>query len=785
MPALRGNLRLLAGDGPAAEVMWRVDAQPQGDTSDRGVLLPGVASGTTDADGGFVAHLAHTPADSPAFYTLYAAGLWWRFQYAEATALANPTWTIRDYIEAYYVAHPDGAPTVTHVPTEGPPGARGPQGRFLVQIYRVATTGSITQAPVGGSYDLSTGVLAAPVNWSLNAGTPGANQSLYESTAAINPAAGDTGTITPTWSPPYVVESSVDSVARASAAAALAAAEERTLPTDFTSTSSITAAHNAGTGAVSHTLNRADLSRIAAEAGTLIGGYLRVTAALGVEAVAITDRLGTGFGTVVPTTTTVGTWYFRYEIESGTTGRLVSIWQANRPEIGAGKVWTKLLDVPEGGSDATILDSTQIKETVDSDGNVSLFFQGSNESLTLAQIIDAKISTLNNTLGALITANTNAIAALPPPIPARTDAAIRGVAGAMWSDEAQVSYNPATGKLDIDFPSGGNPTFTRTVLRTFDNGNKIGVWRVATYRAGNASVPSVKGWLKTDGSWSVSSSDILDVKDAVEVTDAWWGPGGSGGVTDYDDLTDKPIIRGTVASTPPTLANQGAILLDTHTHRRFWQRHADGHGATVGWRTVGSLDLRGYTSLLLNYMGAVDSEAELPAQVDLAAYWVRSTASFVYYTEADGNWQTLTVPHVVGNFASEAEADDAVVNAWQRSGPVGVSAVNYIAGWHDSTSPSYWEAVPHIVTTWSAPTATTREWVDVDAGIQRAIFAVGQRTDDIDTRVTNLQATVVVEQGEIDDLQDQVGNLSFKVITQADYDALSPPDPNTLYFISG
>lgn len=39
--------------------------------------------------------------------------------------------------------------------------------------------------------------------------------------------------------------------------------------------------------------------------------------------------------------------------------------------------------------------------------------------------------------------------------------------------------------------------------------------------------------------------------------------------------------------------------------------------------------------------------------------------------------------------------------------------------------------------------------------------------------------------GRLDEITDRLSNLRLRVLTQAEYDALDPPDPNTVYFISG
>ena len=83
---------------------------------------------------------------------------------------------------------------------DGASGAQGVQGIFIIQVYRNAA--NIPSTPTGGSYNLVTGVLTAPSNWTVDLDPVPGNQARFISQATINPAL-QMGTITPTWSDPF------------------------------------------------------------------------------------------------------------------------------------------------------------------------------------------------------------------------------------------------------------------------------------------------------------------------------------------------------------------------------------------------------------------------------------------------------------------------------------------------------------------------------------------------------------------------------------------------------
>ena len=103
----------------------------------------------------------------------------------------------------------------------GPRGALGAQARFVISVFRNATAAPTT--PVGGSYEIETGVLTPPPNWGIAPAVPGTGENGYESQAIINPLV-DSGSVTPAWSTPVEpVEENAEQAALAAQAAAEAA----------------------------------------------------------------------------------------------------------------------------------------------------------------------------------------------------------------------------------------------------------------------------------------------------------------------------------------------------------------------------------------------------------------------------------------------------------------------------------------------------------------------------------------------------------------------------------
>ena len=82
---------------------------------------------------------------------------------------------------------------------EGPGGSDGSQGRFDIAIHTNAAAAPTPSTPIGGTYNLTTGVLTPPAGATEAPTTPSTGEEVYISQAVINPKT-QTGTVTPVWS---------------------------------------------------------------------------------------------------------------------------------------------------------------------------------------------------------------------------------------------------------------------------------------------------------------------------------------------------------------------------------------------------------------------------------------------------------------------------------------------------------------------------------------------------------------------------------------------------------
>lgn len=208
----------------------------------------------------------------------------------------------------------------------------------------------------------------------------------------------------------------------------------------------------------------------------------------------------------------------------------------------------------------------------------------------------------------------------------------------------------------------------------------------------------------------------------------WWSPLrvaqaiaalAPSGVTDYDDLTDKPIVRGTRATTTPSAANADALLLDTGNARLYRNALHPGHGATASYRAFTTADLRTKTSNNdLNYRGEVDAFGFLPQ--DPANNDVYFTINDSHFVQWNGDtWLLLTVSDFVpGFFETQALATTGLGEAVGSGTGVG----RVIA--YPDTARDWSGIAPHWVTAYTAPVANTRTWADYLAGVIGTIQGV-------------------------------------------------------------
>ena len=88
---------------------------------------------------------------------------------------------------------------VTNV-IRGPVGDEGPQGRVNLTIHTNSSATPIPATPVGGIYNIETGVFSPPTGTSFRPVVPATGEEIYFSEARINPI-GLSGNVTPLWSP--------------------------------------------------------------------------------------------------------------------------------------------------------------------------------------------------------------------------------------------------------------------------------------------------------------------------------------------------------------------------------------------------------------------------------------------------------------------------------------------------------------------------------------------------------------------------------------------------------
>ena len=87
--------------------------------------------------------------------------------------------------------------------TMGAAGPQGPRALFSIEVYRNAS--ALPDTPTDGSYDIDSGALTPPTDWTVSPTTVDDGEDTYISRATIDPAT-QSGTVTPTWSLPFRVQ---------------------------------------------------------------------------------------------------------------------------------------------------------------------------------------------------------------------------------------------------------------------------------------------------------------------------------------------------------------------------------------------------------------------------------------------------------------------------------------------------------------------------------------------------------------------------------------------------
>ena len=238
---------------------------------------------------------------------------------------------------------------------------------------------------------------------------------------------------------------------------------------------------------------------------------------------------------------------------------------------------------------------------------------------------------------------------------------------------------------------------------------------------------------------------VYDAEGIRDVVDAMWPadacndgtnmcmfPDNLGGVTDYDDLTDAPILRGDFGANRPTAtaANKDQLLWDENVQRLYRNILHFGHDATASWRDMTTADLRGVANNNdITFRGTVPDYSTLPTDtaVHNDVYYVRGSDSFSRY--ATNVWVDLPLFNnfLQGFYTTESQCTHALGIA------VGSGTGTGFICAYDTQNVLREQALPRFSTAYTAPTADTRQWVDYDytlvTELAKTVKPVGTPTD--------------------------------------------------------
>ena len=215
MAELRCNIRDLAvvNDVLSAEQVagarFAVIGHPQRIHTDSHVIAAGsgfpAAHGNLDAGGNVTVDIRHLGVDGQ-YYTFHLTDhpdMWWPFLFRSGD---DPAFGLGERIGLFYEEHPDGDPTVTHVPTPGDRGPRGYAGASPVDVYAVSPDQPDT--PTGGTVDVaSVSVISLPdggdgVRWARNPPDVPDGSKLWLARTWVNPALQAGHVVNPVWLAP-------------------------------------------------------------------------------------------------------------------------------------------------------------------------------------------------------------------------------------------------------------------------------------------------------------------------------------------------------------------------------------------------------------------------------------------------------------------------------------------------------------------------------------------------------------------------------------------------------
>ena len=328
-------------------------------------------------------------------------------------------------------------------------------------------------------------------------------------------------------------------------------------------------------------------------------------------------------------------------------------------------------------------------------------------------------------------------------------ASIRNIVAPMFTHQSEYAYDMGTGRITTTFPSGGMGTTVTANPGGDSNTDLTSIGIGGT----NYDIPAGQGEDNVQANWTEINtlSDayiqnkpiVYDAEGIRDVVDDMWPadacddgtnmcmfPEGSGGVSDYDDLTDKPILRVDKGTTRPAASadNKDILMWDENVQRLYVNILHSGHGATATWRDFTSTDLRTLSGDNdLNFRGTRDSYAALPNDaVHDDVYYLRHDDSFVWYST--NIWQPFPLSnHIQGFYTTEGACTRALADA-VGSG----TGTGYVCA-YDTQNDLREQAYPRFSTAYTTPTSSTREWLDYEAAliteVGRALKPVGTPSD--------------------------------------------------------
>lgn len=326
---------------------------------------------------------------------------------------------------------------------------------------------------------------------------------------------------------------------------------------------------------------------------------------------------------------------------------------------------------------------------------------------------------------------------------------------ALFSANVSVDTDDPT-KVEIDFPTGGTVTIPLLVPRTISgNPTRVGLWRYAEVRTtgSGARVLSTGGWATASGGWSISNANVLDVKAALDGYSDIYDPGASN--PDWANVQNKPWVVGSHAT---TAVETGKILIDQDDGQLYMPAGNPQHGATWTLRAYGTADLGAGQS----FEGYVDTYLDLPTTdlEDGDVYFVRSPEGFGpwVWVASTSTWSGVS-ERIYGSHAYPTES--AVLREVAADNPED----DDFNGQHVAYGRP---ALAYTCTDYTAAAASTLHWARMEQALIEELHTIhnGLASRPVATAESGTDPITTIWRG-----------------TQAEYDALSSTDTDTLYVI--